>query len=63
MGGWGISPYASPKEKIKAEMADELNGLNCIGGINYTTYSQLYDFSMKLLDEMYDLGKKEEGKE
>jgi hypothetical protein len=31
MGGWGVSENASEKEKLKSEMADYLNGLNCCG--------------------------------
>ncbi|MBL4968888.1 hypothetical protein [Bacillus halotolerans] len=54
---WGISPDATNKEKLKAEMADYLNGLNSIGAISYAVYSEAIDFSMKLLDQMYDLGK------
>ena len=57
MGNWGISSNASPKEKIKAEMADFLHGLNSVGKIDYTAYSEIFDFSMNLLDKMYDLNK------
>lgn len=60
MGNWGISPNASEKEKIKSEMADFLNGLNSVGEISYSTYSELYDFSIKLLDDMYKLAKNEQ---
>lgn len=56
---WGISENATPKEKLKSEMADYLNGLNSTGVIDYTTYSEAFDFSMELLDKMYELGKKE----
>lgn len=41
-------------------MADFLNGLNSVGEISYSTYSELYDFSMKLLDYMYELAKNEQ---
>ncbi|WP_268884637.1 MULTISPECIES: hypothetical protein [Bacillus amyloliquefaciens group] len=36
---WGISSDATNKEKLKAEMADYLNGLNSAGEISwgYTT--------------------------
>lgn len=57
--GWGISENASPKEKLKAEMADQLKGMNSISQIDYETYSELFDFSMELLDRMYELGKNE----
>lgn len=45
------------KKKIKAEMADFLNGLNCCGEISYISYCEIFDFSMELLDKMYELGK------
>lgn len=53
---WGISPNASPKEKIKAEMNDFLMGQNSCGIIDYVTYSEMYDFTMDLLDKMYAQG-------
>jgi len=56
---WGISEKASDKEKLKAKMADYLNGLNSCCIIDYTTYVEIFDFSHKLLDEMYELGKKD----
>lgn len=56
--GWGISENATEKEKIKSEMADYLQGLNSVGEIDYKTYSDMFDFSMKLLDKMYDLNNK-----
>ncbi len=59
MMGWGISPNAEPKEKLKSEMADFLNGLNSTGNIDYGVYSELFDFSMNLLDKMYELGNSE----
>lgn len=58
MGNWGISKNAPENEKLKSEMADYLSGLNSVGEISYSTYSELYDFSMGLLDKMYELGKK-----
>lgn len=58
---WGISPNASNKEKIKADMGDFLHGLNSAGKIDYITYSELFDFSHDLLDKMYELGKSEKG--
>ncbi|MCV0023508.1 hypothetical protein [Bacillus sp. XT-2] len=54
---WGISPDATNKEKLKAEMADYLNGLNSTGEISCAVYSEVFDVSMNLLDQMYDLGK------
>lgn len=54
--GWGVSPDATNKEKLKAEMADFLSGLNATGEISYEIYKESFDFSMKLLDKMYDLG-------
>jgi hypothetical protein len=56
--GWGISENATPKEKIKSEMADYLKGLNSTGAIDYSTYSEMFDFSMELLDKMYELKNK-----
>ena len=59
MGNWGIASTATPKEKIISEMADFLNGLNSVGKINYSTYDEIFDFAMSLLDKMYDLAKSE----
>ena len=53
---WGISPKAPPREKIKAEMNDFLMGYNSCGIIDYSTYSEMYDFTMELLDRMYAQG-------
>ena len=55
---WGISENATEKETIKSEMADYLKGLNLVGEIDWKTYSEMFDFSMKLLDKMYDLNNK-----
>jgi|GEM_PF-1780174 len=55
MSCWGISPNASEKEKIKGEFADFINGLNSTGEISYTIYSDLFDVTMALFDEMYEL--------
>lgn len=57
--GWGISPNASPKEKLKAELNDYLQGLNSTGEIDYSTYSDIFDMSHSILDKMYELGKSE----
>lgn len=56
MGNWGISEHANEKEKLKSKMSDFLNGLNCCGDITISTYDKIFDFSMKLLDDMYELG-------
>lgn len=56
MGGWGIASSAPEKEKIKSEFADFINGLNSVGEISYSTYSELFDEGMLLLDKMYALG-------
>ena len=56
---WGISNKAPEKEKIKSRYADYINGLNCVGEIDYPTYCELFDEGMKLFDEMYELGKKD----
>lgn len=63
MSGWGISPSASEKEKIKAEWADALIGKNSTAKITYDVYSELFDVGMELLDKMYELGKSDRGKE
>ena len=57
MGDWGISENSSEKEKIKSEFADYINGLNCCGNIDYHTYSSLFDFTMPLLDKMFEHGR------
>jgi hypothetical protein len=57
MGNWGISETASEKEKIKSEFADFINGLNSCGEIDYSVYSELFDFAMPLLDKMFEAGK------
>jgi len=59
MSNWGISKNASPKEKIKAEYADYLHGLNSCGEITYTVYDEAFDVGMDLFDRMYELGKTE----
>lgn len=60
---WGISSDATDKEKLKAEMADFLSGLNATGEVRYEVYKESFDFSMKLLDLMYELGKHEKRKD
>lgn len=53
---WGISPKASKKEKLKAEYADAIAGMNSCGNIDYTVYCDLFDLGMGILDRMYELG-------
>ena len=57
MGNWGIAETASEKEKIKSEFADFINGLNSCGEVDYSTYSELFDFTMPLFDKMFEHGK------
>ena len=59
MGCWGIAETASEIEKIKAEMADYLHGLDSCGEIVYSVYSNLFDFSLPLIQKAYELGQKE----
>jgi hypothetical protein len=60
---WGISPNASEKEKIKAESADYLNGLNSTGAIDYSLYCEAFDFYHELLDRMFNHGKSQNSSE
>jgi len=59
MANWGVLGTAPEIENIKAEMADYLHGLNSGAEIDYSIYSQLFDFSMTLIQKAYELGKKE----
>lgn len=59
MGNWGISPNASEKEKLKAEVNDYFYGLNSVGKIDYTAYSDLYDVCMPILEDCYNQMEKE----
>lgn len=59
MANWGIATTAPEIVKIKSEMADYLHGLNSCAEIDYSVYNQLFDFSLSLLQEAYELGKKE----
>ncbi len=59
MSCWGISKDAPEIEEIKSEFADYINGLNCTCQIPYTTYSELFDFTLPLIQAAYELGKKE----
>lgn len=56
---WGISPNAPAKEQIKSEFEGIIRGLNCVGEIDYSTYSNLFDEIMPLFDKMHDQGKKD----
>ena len=47
------------REKVRNEFAQHLNTLNNNGDIPYNVYSELFDFTMSLLDEMYQLGLKD----
>ena len=57
---WGIAETASAFEKLRAESADYLGGLNSCGLIDYDTYSQAFDFYMDLLQKMYGHIEKEQ---
>lgn len=57
--GWGINPRAEEKLKLKSEMSDCLKGLNSTGVIDYQTYKEVFDISMKLMDKMYKLGQED----
>lgn len=63
MANWGISQYASEKEKLKSEWADYLDGLNSCAEIPYHVYSEAFDIGMDLLDRMYKIGKTNTNKE
>ena len=56
---WGIVETAPEIEKIKAESADYLGGLNSCGLIDYGTYSYAFDFYADLLDKAYEQGKQD----
>lgn len=57
---WGIAPRATENEKIKAEFADFLHGLNSCAKIDYETYSKIFDVGMSLLDRMHALCEKQD---
>ena len=50
-------------EKIKGDFESYLNGLNMVGEISYSQYSELYDEGTKQIQKAYDLGKSELEKE
>ena len=46
-------------EKIKGDFESYLNGLNMVGEISYSQYSNLYDEGTKQIQRAYELGKSE----
>ena len=54
---WGIAETASELEKLKSESADYLNGLNSCGEIDYSTYSEAFDFYADLIEKAYRFAK------
>lgn len=50
-------------EKIKGDFESYLNGLNMVGEISYSQYSELYDEGTKQIQKAYELGKSELKKE
>lgn len=59
MSGWGIAETAPVIEKIKAESADYLRGLNSCGEITWSVYDKAFDFYMELISRAYEQGKKD----
>lgn len=59
MSCWGIAETAPVIEKIKAESADYLNGLNSCGEITWSVYDKAFDFYMELISRAYEQGKKD----
>lgn len=56
---WGIAETAPEIEKIKAESADYLHGLESCGVIDWDTYNDAFDFYENLLMEAYKRGEKD----
>lgn len=50
-------------EKIKGDFESYLNGLNMVGEISYSQYSELYDEGTNQIQKAYELGKSELEKE
>ena len=50
-------------EKIKGDFESYLNGLNMVGEISYSQYSELYNEGTKQIQKAYELGKSELEKE
>ena len=46
-------------EKIKDDFESYLNGMNMVGEISYSQYSELYDEGTKQIQKAYELGKAE----
>ena len=59
MSGWGIADTAPKIEKIKAESADYLHGLDSCGIISWSTYSDMFDFYAYLIEKAYEQGKED----
>ena len=59
MSGWGIADTAPKIEKIKAESADYLHGLDSCGKIEWSTYSDMFDFYEDLIEKAYEQGKED----
>lgn len=59
MSGWGIADTAPKIEKIKAESADYLHGLDSCGKIEWSTYSDMFDFYADLIEKAYAQGKED----
>jgi hypothetical protein len=59
MSGWGIADTAPKIEKIKAESADYLHGLDSCGIISWSTYSDMFDFYADLIEKAYAQGKED----
>lgn len=59
MSGWGIADTAPKIEKIKAESADYLHGLDSCGIISWSTYSDMFDFYEYLIEKAYAQGKED----
>ena len=59
MSGWGIADTAPKIEKIKAESADYLHGLDSCGKIEWSTYSDMFDFYEDLIEKAYAQGKED----
>lgn len=59
MSGWGIADTAPKIEKIKAESADYLHGLDSCGIIEWSTYSDMFDFYEDLIEKAYAQGKED----
>ena len=50
-------------EKIKGDFESYLDGLNMLGEISHSQYSELYDEGTKQIQKAYELGKAELEKE